>query len=111
MLFRALASNLHSTADGAVAFMRNHWGIRVADIEVETPIIPEIGYVTTLHARMKDHHLLCIEVSENAYTGALDPFVLECHTEALPVKLFVATPPSNSQSFQADLARARRNGV
>jgi hypothetical protein len=111
MTYRVLPGHLHSTADSAIQLCLSQWGISPAHVQVETPITPTIGFVTTLHATMKDHHVLCIEVADGAYTTSLDPFVLECKNDALPVRLYVATPATGSATFQVDLARAKRNGV
>lgn len=111
MTYRVLPEHLHATADAAIAFCKSQWGLTTSQVRIETPIATTIGFVTTLQAVMKDYHFLCIEVTDGAYTASLDPFVLECKNEALPVRLFVATPAVESATFQADLARAKRNGV
>ncbi|MFY9826158.1 MAG: hypothetical protein WAM82_32630 [Thermoanaerobaculia bacterium] len=110
-MYRALPRQLYSIADGAKRFCREQWGISSGRIQVEKPIIPDINFVTTLHAAGRDFHWLCIEVSESPYYPALDTFVLECKNKVLPVKLYVAVPQVETGTFKVDLARARSNGV
>lgn len=111
MNYLALPAHLHSTADAVIALCKLQFGAAPTSIKIEKPIVANIGFVTTLHAQLKDHHILCVEVSDKAYTPSLDPFVLECKNGTLPVRLYVASPATESASFQSDLIRAKRNGV
>lgn len=109
MTYRILPQQLHSIADSAKAFCREQWGISTNRIKDEEAIIDSIGYVTTLHAIMKDYHWLCIEVSENPFPAVLNEFILDCKTQALPVRLYVAIPGSSISG--PELARGKRQGV
>ena len=112
MTYRVLPLHLHSLAEDVRRFYTSQWGILGKRVLIEQPIEPNIGFVTTLHALSKDHHWICVEVAESAYTNSLDQFILECKNRILPVYLFVAAPSGvATASFQADLSKARRNGV
>ena len=112
MSYRVLPTHLHGVADEVRRFFNDHWGILEKRILVETAIDPLAAMATTLHAESKDHHLVCVEVAESAYSGTLDAFVLDCKNRVIPVRLFVAYPEGiNPASFRSDLGRARRNGV
>ena len=111
MTYKALAESLRSVADQAEIFFRKSRG--VSGFKVESAIHPEIG-CPTLHAQTRDHHLLCVEVSESPYPATLDRFVLDCVRLGLPVKLFIAVPkPTDPRpsGYDKELSRARDCGV
>lgn len=110
MSYRILPSQLHETADAALAWFRTQRGI--TSFRVEEPIANDIEFVPTLSKRTRDHYTLCVEVSEKPYTTPLDSFVLECKNRVVPVKLFVVIPSGKGDSmFKDNLKRAQRNGV
>jgi hypothetical protein len=111
MTYRHLPPELHSTADSAKQFCREHWGITANRIKEELPIIPDVSYRPTLHAVMKDFHWLCIDISENPYPPGLDSFILDCKNRILPVRLFVAVPAPMSKGLDYEIRRAKSNGV
>lgn len=110
MPYRALPEHLHSTADAAIAYFRDEWG--VTKFEVEIAIDNKIEFCTTLRATTSDSHLLCIEVADSPYPRTLDAFVLDCSTRCLPVKLFVVVPKLSMIGVPlADIKRPQKLGV
>jgi hypothetical protein len=110
--YRALSPRLHETANAAISWFINKWGIKRSVIEVEASIDPDIGFRATFVARTDDFHILCAEVSENIYNNTLDSVVLDCREKGLPVKLFVAVPKDISDpNYAKKLRDAKRAGV
>ncbi len=110
MNFRHLPAQLWPVAEAAARFFRNNWGI--SKFKVEEPIDHRIQRRPTLHAVMRDHHFLCVEVSETPYPTGLDSFVLDSRDHFLPVRLFVALPAgSTNADYPRDLQRAQDHGV
>lgn len=110
MPYSILPPPLHQTADAARAFFRNYFGTPSFRIE-ESPY-QGATYRPTFSGVTRDHHILCVDVSDTPYTNSLDAFVLDCKQRALPVKLFVAIPKGDGDSnFKANLRRAKENGV
>jgi hypothetical protein len=90
MTYRVLPAHLHAIADHAREFFVNHRG--VTSIVVEAEVEPGLNLRPTLHGRTRDHHTVCVEVTDSGYTDALDRFVLDCQHLDLPIKLYVAVP-------------------
>ena len=110
--YRILAPSLHDTADAAIGWFSQNWGLKKSSIEVEAEINSDINFRPTFVARATDFHILCIEVSENIYTNTLDSVVLDCREKGLPVQLFVAVPKDVSDSqYSVKLKAAKRAGV
>lgn len=109
-MFSILPPPLHETAEGARLFFRNQFG---TSLRIEEPPFPNATYRPTLSGVTRDFHLLCIEVSDTAYTNSLDAFVLDCKLHVRPVKLIVAIPKNDGgdPNFKLNLRRARENGV
>jgi hypothetical protein len=110
MNFRILGESLRPMADAVVKHFDDEIGI--ATFAEEEPIHPDVAR-PTLHAVTSDHHYLCIEFSETTpYPPTLDRFVLDCKTQCLPVRLYVAVVANSTDpNFQRDFNRARENGV
>ena len=112
MAYRVLAAELWQLADEVIEFYGSHWGISAAKVKKDEPVPgPDLGFVPTLHAPSRDHHLVCVEVASTPYFPPLDRFVLACRNSGTPVRLYVAVPENSAPSFQVDLRRARENGV
>lgn len=111
--FRALPPGLHETAEQAIAWFINRWGVRRSKVIVEEAFHPEISFRPTFFSRTDDQYLLCIEVSDNIYNNTLDSVVLSCRDKVLPVKLVVAVPRSSTTDSQyaAKLKSAKIAGV
>ena len=103
---------LHPTADAAVEYLHTQWGISKKGIKSEQIISPNFSYRPTLSAVTQNHHTLCVEVSEGAYSNSLDSFVQECVAKNFPVKLYVAMPKDVPDPYySSNLKRAKANGV
>ena len=111
--FSYLSESLWPTAEAAIGFFHENLGIPLKAFEAETSIHPSVDMVPSLHAETKDHHILCIEVSEGpVYYPALDAFVLECQDNELPVKLYVVTPQgAKDPDYKTNRNTAQRRGV
>jgi hypothetical protein len=110
MSYRILSSTLYATAEAAQKFFKGEKGL--TRFKIEEPIDPNVEYCPTLSVITRDYCIVCIEVSEFAYSNPLDAFVLECKNRNLPVKLFVAKPKaSNDPDFKKNLQRAKSRGV
>jgi len=110
MSYQYLSEQLRPIADSAARFFKSKWGVH--SFKVENTIHNDISYRPTLHAITRDHHFLCVEVSESPYPSGLDAFVADCMNLCLPVRLVVALPAgSTDANYSRDLARARRHGV
>lgn len=109
-MFSLLPPPLHPTAEGARIFVRKQFG---TSLRIEEPPFQDAAYRPTLSGVTRDFHLLCIEVSDTAYTNSLDAFVLDCKQRVRPVKLYVAIPKNDGgdPNFKANLRRAKENGV
>jgi hypothetical protein len=113
MIFSYLSESLWPTAEAAARFFHENWGIALKAFNPETNIHPSVEMVPALHAATKDHHILCIEVSDGpVYYPALDAFVLECQDNELPVKLYVVTPEgAKDLDYKTNRNTAQRRGV
>lgn len=112
MTYRILSRSLHGTADAAIAYLHNQWGIATRSVKIETVIHPDFNYRPTISVATKDYHTLCVDVSETAYSNALDAFVQECVAKNLPARVYVATPKDLQDSqFSYKIKRAKENGV
>lgn len=110
--YRILASPLHATADAAIAWFMNNWGISKASVTVEDQINPAVELRPTFSAKMRDSYVLCIEVSQSVYANHLNACVLTCMQLGLPVKLFVAVPKDTRDTdYGRNIKAAKRNGV
>jgi hypothetical protein len=109
MSYKLLAQHLHTTADQAMAFFKRELGAKAFRIE-ET--IDDLPLKPTLHAMLNNGCVLCVEVSESAYSNSLDTFVVECSSQSYPVKLYVAIPSAKGdQDFATNLKKAKDRGV
>lgn len=112
MPYTFLPMELWQIADDVAGFYASHWGVAASTVKREEAVPGgDLGFRPTLHASSRDHHLICVEVALSPYSQSLDSFVLACKNEGLPVRLYVAVPESSAPTFQADLRRARSNGV
>jgi hypothetical protein len=111
--FRALPPGLHDTAEQAIAWFIDRWGVRKSKVLVEEEFDSQISFRPTFFTRTDDQYLLCIEVSDNIYNNTLDSVVLRCRDKGLPVKLVVAVPRSSTTDSQyaAKLKSAKIAGV
>lgn len=110
MQFQFLSAALHPTAAEVVNYFRQNLGL--GGFKAEQAIDDEIEFKPALHAVSKDHHIICVEVSETLYPPSLDAFILACKNKSVPAKLYVATPTGYSQTeFRAAFQRAKDNGV
>jgi hypothetical protein len=110
MNFVYLPNSLVPTAQRVAEYFRDDHGI--GGFRVEEEIGPDLPYRPTLQALTADHYYLCIEVNESPYPTMLEPVVLDCVTQGLPVKLFVAIPSDSLPSdYKARVDRARAHGI
>lgn len=110
MDFNFLAQTLHSTADTVARYFRDQHGVThiKAEIEVES----DIAYRPTLLGKTQDHYLLCVEVTDVGFSGALKDFVLACSARSLPVKCFMAIPKGvDDATFREIRRRTQEHGV
>jgi hypothetical protein len=111
-VYKSLASPLHATADAAIAWFIEKWGLAKGAIKVEEPIDPDVNFRPTFSVLMPDFNWLAIEVKDDIYTSTLDSFVLDCRNKAMPVKLFVAVQKGGQFSdYPKKLKSAKRAGV
>lgn len=110
MTYRVLTPSLYATADAVQKYLRAERGITKFD--VEAPIQSDVEYCPTLSAKTRDFSIVCVEVSERAYSNPLDAFVLECKNRSLPVKLYVAMPKAvTDPEYRENLKRAKSRSV
>jgi len=112
MQYLILPKSLQVTADAAIEYLHSQWGIAKRNIKAEVVIHSNFNYRPTLSTITNDHHSLCVEVSESAYSNSLDSFVQECVAKNFPAKLYVAMPKDVQDSFYSSkIKRAKENGV
>jgi hypothetical protein len=105
-----LSNSLVPTAERAAQYFKDNHGINAFRVEQE--LYPGLAYRPTLQALSADHYYLCIEVNESPYPGILEPVVLDCVTQGLPVKLYVAFPSDPVPAdYKVRVDRARAHGV
>ena len=110
MNFSYLAKSLIPTAERAAQFFKKNQG--VSSFHVEEQLISALGYRPTLFAVTPDHHYLCNEVSESPYPVPLESVVLDCLTQGLPVRLYVAFPSDVLPGdYKERVDRAHAHGV
>lgn len=110
MTYPFLAAPLHHLADEAKKFMRTEWGISESKIKVEVAVSPDVRGRPTLQAQTKDHQIICIEITETSYPPQIDPFVIDCKNQGLPVKLYVGIPAADTIP-QKTIALFRASGI
>src|SRR5450631_4377263 len=88
--YKSLTPPLHATADAAIAWFIDNWGLKKSSIKVEEPIDADVNFRPTFSAPIGDFGVLAIEVKDGVYSPTLDSFVLDCRTKGLPIKFFVA---------------------
>jgi hypothetical protein len=109
MTYKFLPLPLHPVADTARRYTRTEWGIIDSRVLIEEPIDGDIVPAPTLQAAARDHHTICIEVSESAYPTHLDSVIVSCLKRGLPVMMYVALLESDLTTD--DLKRAKEIGV
>lgn len=110
MNFQLLAQHLHETANEAKSYFATKHGAK--QFKAEVPLAEVTSLRPTLSGQLGDRSLICIEVSESAYSASLDTFVVDCSTKSLPVKLYVAIPDARGDpDFSNNLKRAKARGV
>lgn len=110
MSFKLLAPYLHPTALAAKKYFSEQHGAK--SFCFETQIDKDLPLAPTLSARLSNGCILCIEVSEKAYSNSLDTFVVECSTRSFPVKLYVVLPSAKGDAdFVSNLRKAKDRGV
>ena len=110
MNFQLLAQHLHETALEAKAYFTTKHGAR--GFKVEMPLAEAASLRPTLSGHLGDRSIICVEVSESAYSPSLDTFVVECSSKSLPVKFFVAIPDARGDpDFSSNLKKAKARGV
>lgn len=111
MTFRSLSAHLVPTAELVLQeFLKGDLGL--TRIAIETAIHREIEFRPTLSARRRDHHYICVEVSESPMPSTIPAFILECQHKHYPVLLYIAypaEPPPSDLGIQ--IRRARDSGV
>ena len=84
-------------------------------IRVERSIDDDVNWRPTISGDTTDHHLVCIEVTDGAYTSALDNAVLQLLNKGLPVRLYVAYPGADIDAAKVwstfRIARERGIGI
>ena len=111
-VYTILPPPLHPTADTAMKWFMENWGISKGAVTVEGQIHQDVELRPTLSAPTKDHHILCVEASENVYANHLDASVLGCMRHGLPVKLYVAVPKdAKDPNYAQNIRAAKRAGV
>lgn len=109
MPYTFLDQSLQKTADAVFKWLVGHWGIRKSKIKVEAEVYPDLRFCPTFTATAQDQSIVCVEVSNVAYSNLIDEFVLGCQEKGLPVRLFMAVPTGLKQrKFQENLKRAKR---
>jgi hypothetical protein len=109
MTYSFLAPHLQAYAEATRKYFRTEKGI--SGFRIEQPIEKHDEYCPTLSAITKDFHNLCVEVSESAYTHALDAAVLDYRNRLIPVKLYVAIPRDGTAANLQQVKQAKKNGV
>lgn len=110
MSFQLLASYLHPTAAAAQKYFTAEYGAKrfrhEDEVDKGLPLKP------TLCACLSDGCILCVEVSERAYSLSLDTFVTECNTRSFPAKLYIVVPNTKGDpDFGPNLRKAKDRGV
>lgn len=110
--YTILPQPLHPTADAAIKWFMDTWGIAKGSVSVEQPIHSDVELRPTFSAPTRDFHLLCVEVAETAYANHLNACVVSCIRHGLAVKLFVAMPKGASDAnYAQNIRSAKRAGV
>jgi hypothetical protein len=111
-LYTILAPPLHATADAAIGWFCDQWGLQKHSVKIEEPINPDVSLRPTFSVPTRDFHTLCVEVSDSVYPNFLDAFVLSCRDKGMPVKLYVAVQKGGQESeYSQKLKAAKRAGV
>jgi hypothetical protein len=111
-VYTILPPPLHATADAAMKWFMDNWGISKGAVTVEGEIHHDVELRPTLSAPSQDHHLLCVEASESVYANHLNASVIGCVRHGLPVKLYVAVPKNaKDPNYAQNLRAAKRAGV
>ncbi len=104
MTFKLLAPHLHETAIAAKKYFAAEHG--ATHFQIEAEVDAELSLKPTFFAQLRNGYLLCVEVSEKAFSNSLDTFVVECSSRGFPVKLVVALPSAKGDpEFAAILHR------
>jgi hypothetical protein len=108
--FRALATELHGTAEEVARFFREDRGL--SHFKVEEPVADDIDYRPTLQALTPEKLEVWIEISDTPYPRSLDSVVLHCVANSLPVKIYVGFPAGLSATqYKPNIDESRRKGV
>jgi len=110
MKYRALAESLIPVAETTRKYFMGAEGAK--RFRAEEAIAQTSSYRPTLLADSHDGSLLAIEVNQGAYTDALDRLVVECVSQGLPIRLFVASPAGAPATAVVELVRkAKARGI
>lgn len=104
MTYTYLSAELHETAEAVRSHLIDNMGLKKVDIEKST--VPSIDFCPTLSGESPRGYMVFVEVSNSPYPKTLDGLVLDCVTNQIPVKLYVANPVS--QSGKIDEKEVRR---
>ena len=111
--FRALPPGLADTAERAIAYFVERWGVKKSKVLVEEEVDPEVGFRPTFLVKTNDQYTLCIEVRDTIYTEAIADFLLQCRDKGLAVKAVVAVPrdTTSDPQYAAKLRSAKGAGL
>ncbi len=110
MRYTILSNDLHETADLTEYYLKSQLGLRNIRIEEELPYT--LSYTPSFWAENNDHNIICVEVSNQAYSRTLDHIILECQRLAYPIKLYYAIPKDDTDTnYRKNLSDARKRGV
>lgn len=111
MTYDYLPEHLVATAELVrQGYLENALGLSA--VKTEESIHKQIDFRPTLSVKRKDHHVVCVEISEVIMPITISSFILQCQQQHYPVLLYVAIPSGNSSSdFQRHLRDAKASGV
>lgn len=111
MTFRFLQTHLWPTAEIVAS---NYLGdeLGLTSVKIEESIDKDIEFRPVLSVRRKDHHVVCVDVSDTPMPDRILRFVLQCQHQHFPALLYVAYPSGGELTgLESQLALARASGV
>jgi len=109
MNYKFLPDQLHATADQVAAYLAETRGVTA--IKPEEQVKKELEYRPTIQGLTTDKYVVAIEVQDNPDTTHLDPVILQCVTQRIPIKLFIAFPQSTTPIPHNLIEKAHKKGL
>jgi hypothetical protein len=113
--FNILEPPLHSTAEGALTFLKDSMGLKGILIESQVMDFKELGFRPVIQGTTSDGSRICVDVAEKLRVqSSIVEFLGSCRTKLSPIKFFIIIPVGGDlgdPDYASHLKRCREHGI